>query len=63
MFEKLGETSSIREIFRRAMGAQNWHWYLGAHMGSPATNNHVESHNTLINDSCTFRERLPCHDF
>ncbi|XP_048481537.1 uncharacterized protein LOC125489545 [Plutella xylostella] len=51
------------QYFEEQWLTQNRSWYLGAHMGSPATNNALESHNRVIKDEYTLRERLPLSRF
>lgn len=47
------------KYFERQWLTQNLHCYLGAHMGSFVTDNPVESHNRVIKDYYSFRNRLP----
>ncbi|KAJ8713391.1 hypothetical protein PYW07_013761 [Mythimna separata] len=56
------ETTFIH-YFKEQWLIQNRNWYLGAHMGSPATNNALKSHNRVIKDEYTLRERFPLSRF
>jgi hypothetical protein len=56
------ETDFIK-YFEEQWLIQNRNWYLGVNLGSPATNNALESFNRVIKDEHTLRERFPISRF